>query len=212
MPRTSITEAEIREALLNAATESFLRDGIVGTEMKAIAERAGLSRSTLYRYAISRNQLAFLVAERQMRLISEAALAAPDELPRSGWERAVLFCENLLAVLEARPDVLRLMAEFDGIYAGPYPDIPEARDYVITIQRIHNAMTQVILDGMADHSITHVQDAGLFAAVMENTVFGLATRFVPRAEHYREEQRQDGHTIIAETVRRLLDGVCAGRD
>lgn len=205
MPRTSITETEIREALLSAATEAFLRDGIVATEMKSIAERAGLSRSTLYRYGVSRHQMAFLVAEQQLRTISEEALDASADTSEDGWTRTLNFCSNLLRVLESKPRVLRLMAEFDAIYAGPYPDIPEARDYVVTIQRIHSTLTRVVLDGMADHSIVGVRDASLFAATLHNAVFGLAMRFIPRREHYREEHGNDAVSIITETITRLME-------
>ena len=62
MPNQRITPEEIRSALVSTAKEKFLSNGIAGTEMKDIAASAGLSRSTLYRYMIDRNQLAFIVS------------------------------------------------------------------------------------------------------------------------------------------------------
>lgn len=209
MPRTSITEAQIREALLQTAREAFLTDGIAATEMKAIAERSGLSRATVYRHAIDKNRLAFLVVERELRELIGLALPKNDTPEMSGYERLETFCRRMLDVYESHPRVLRLINEFDSIFTGDYPPIPEAQDYVITIQRVHNATVQLVLDGLADHTLTRIPNPELFASMLENTILGLSLRFFPREAHYLEESHQSARANIEEAIRVILAAVRA---
>lgn len=209
MARKSISEAEIREALLREAGKAFLRDGIMGAELKEIARNAGLSRSTLYRYAISRNRLAFLVAEQQLRQLVERAGLTDPPAAATGWERLRLYCEHIVAGMEERPDVLRMMAEFDTLFAGPYPDIPEARNYAASMQRLRSAMLRMVLDGLEDGSIAGIPDPDLFTAAVGNTIYGLASRFFLRDVHVAEEHGHTSHEIISEVLRLMLDHVKA---
>ena len=209
MPRVAISEAEIREILLKTAREAFLADGIRGTEMKSIAERSGLSRSTVYRYASDKNQLAFLVVEQEMRVLVQEAMLNHTDQARSGYERLEAYCMNLLDVIQSHKHALGLIMEFDSIYTGKYPDIPEARDYTITMQRMHSNTVLLVLDGLMDKSLTNIPDASLFAAMIANTIFGLALRLFPREAHYQEEHHSDARSIIAEAIRTILSAVKA---
>ena len=128
-------------------------------------------------------------------------------LSGTGWERLKEYCLNLLDLLQARPQVLRLMAEFDAIYAGPYPDIPEAKDYVVSMKRIHNTTAQLVLNGLGDHSIASIDNPDLFASVLENTVFGLAIRYFPREAHFLEEHSHGGREVIACAIDRFMESV-----
>ncbi len=209
MPRVAITDTEIREILLKTAREAFLADGIRGTEMKAIAERSGLSRSTVYRYAADKSRLAFLVVEQEMKELVAEAMASGEDPAHSGYERLSAFCSRLLDAASSRPRALRLIVEFDSIYTGDYPEIPEARDYIITMQRLHNNTVRLVLDGLADRSLTNIPDASVFAAMTANTIFGLALRILPREAHYVEEHKSGARAIIDEAIRVILSAVKA---
>ena len=209
MPRVAITEAEIRRILLETAREAFLENGIRGTEMKVIAERSGLSRSTVYRYATDKNQLAFLIVEQEMKELVRLALSNREDPSESGYVRLLQFSRSLLEAAQNSRQILGLILEFDSIYTGEYPDIPEARDYVVTMQRLHNNTVRIVLDGLSDHSLTNIQDAALFAATLANTIFGLALRLFPRESHYLEEHQSGARPIIEEAIRLILSAVKA---
>ena len=209
MARTSITEEEIRDVLLQTAREAFIKEGIRGTEMKTIAERSGLSRSTVYRYAIDKAQLAFLIVEQEMRELVRLALVTGEVTVRSGYEQLEAFCGRMLDVMESHPQVLPLIAEFDTIYTGEYPSIPEAQDFVITMQRLHNSTVLMVLNGLADHTLTNIPDPSVFAAMLENTIFGLSLRLFPREAHYKEEHHNGARPIIEEAIRVILSAVKA---
>ncbi|MBR4458491.1 MAG: TetR/AcrR family transcriptional regulator [Clostridia bacterium] len=209
MPRTSITETEIREALIAAARELFLENGIRAVEIKTIAEKAGLHRSTLYRHAMDKNQLAFYVVEQEMRELVALDLERLNALPSRGYDRLEAFCHLLLDDFESRPNLLRLLNEFDAIYTDDYPDIPEANDYVITMQRLHHSTVQLVLEGLADHSLTNIPDVSAFSNMLNNTILGLSLRFFPREKHYAEEQNASGRKTIEEFIRITLSAVKA---
>lgn len=205
MPRTSITPEEIITALQKTARELFLQNGIAATEMKTIAAQSGLSRSTLYRHAFDKNQLAFLVVEQEMRTMLEDCITFEPDSQLTGYEKLRCYCGMQLDIFENSVPVLRLINEFDSIYVGAYPDIAEARSYVVTIQRLLNRTVQLILNGMADGSIQHIANPSLYAATLENTLFGLSLRFFPREAHYAEEQHFAGRQVIEMAVNAILE-------
>ena len=209
MARTSITEAEIRSILLSTAREVFLESGIRGAEMKQIAARSGLSRSTVYRYATDKSQLAFMVVEQEVRSLVESCIPANGQKRGTGYENLQAYCARLLDTLERRREVLPMIAEFDTIYQGAYPPIPQAKNYVISMQRLHNATVQLVLDGIEDHSLVHIEDPTVFVAMLSNTIFGLALRLFPREPHYLEEHHTSARATIEEFLRLIFLSVKA---
>lgn len=209
MANTPYTHDEIRQKLLNAAKELFLEHGIAGTEMKMVAQRSGLSRSTLYRYTADKNQLAFMVGATVLNDFTEKSLAIPDQPDATGFEKLQAFCKQMIAILADDSSISRFFSEFDRIYTGDYPDIPEAHEYSATIHRILNRDAQFLFEGMADGSIQPQEQPLRFISILTNTIFGLAERLLPRDEHYLREQQAGGKEILEETVRILLDSVKA---
>lgn len=84
-----------RERILDAAGTCFGRDGGARTNMADIAEAAGCSRATLYRYFVSRDALRSAYVEREARRIGElvardvAALATPERRAVEGVLSAI---------------------------------------------------------------------------------------------------------------------------
>lgn len=98
-----------RGAVLEAATSLFLAKGYDGTTMDEVAALAAVSKPTLYRYFVDKEQLyAAIVAattdniDGLLRLVADE-LAASDD-PREGLGR---LADKFLAAL-MQPDLLRL--------------------------------------------------------------------------------------------------------
>src|SRR5579862_4073245 len=86
---------ERRNAIIQAATEIFARVGYERASMAMIAERTGGSKTTLYGYFPSKEELFF------------AAMTGP--LPEQG--------ERLLALLDsAQPDIALVLRQFGQMY------------------------------------------------------------------------------------------------
>jgi AcrR family transcriptional regulator len=63
-PVLSRTRAARRQRLLDAARETFLRDGYHGATMERVAEDAGVSKQTLYNYFPDKDALFIALMER----------------------------------------------------------------------------------------------------------------------------------------------------
>ena len=209
MPRIDLSNEEVRALLLNSARELFRQNGIAVTEMKAIAEKAGLSRSTLYRYTIDKHQLAFLVVNQEISELFEKCIAFTPQTKLTGYDKLHAYCYNQIDIFEKNVPTLRLLHEFDSIYTGDYPDIDESRDYIATVQRLQNRTLQLVLEGLSDRSINHIDDPVMYAAALEHTLFGLSLRFFPREKHYMEEQHFKARSCISAAVDILLSSVKA---
>ncbi len=70
-------------AIIGAAWEMFLAHGVEGTTIEAVAERAGVSKATLYKHFADKAQLFKAGVAHEMRMI-EAAQNIPGSAPATG--------------------------------------------------------------------------------------------------------------------------------
>ncbi|MDC7684853.1 TetR/AcrR family transcriptional regulator [Asticcacaulis sp. BYS171W] len=125
---TPSTAAERRKRILDIARDAFFRDGFVATTMSAIAAKVGGSKTTLYSYFPSKEDLLeAYITDLCDRLHQQVEFSAdPDNLPETltaigtaalrflGWEE--MSQAGLLVIEESRrnPDLARRFYE-----AGP---------------------------------------------------------------------------------------------
>jgi TetR/AcrR family transcriptional regulator, mexJK operon transcriptional repressor len=169
--------ARKREAILDAGTKLFLRDGYRGTNMERIAADAGVSKQTVYKQFEDKEQL-FRAIVQGVTANSEAIIAELTAILRAD---EVASAEDLRKVLDdlaahylelvLRPHVLSLrrlvIAE-----AERFPDL--ARTYYE--QAPHKAI-EVLADALrsfADRGLLTVPDAELAAAHFAYLTLGIA--------------------------------------
>lgn len=206
---TKPTPEAIKTSLIASAKDLFLRDGIAATEMKNIAAAANLSRSTLYRYMIDKNQLAFLIAADVLQELTSASIAVTINDGLGGYEKLCTFTRHFIGVLQGNSHYVSFLSEFDSIFRSDYPDIPEAHAYMQTIQRMLHRTAQFLFEGLADGSIRPIDDPLFYTSLLINTLFGLAERMLPRSEHYLEEHHVSAVKVLNETANILLMHICA---
>lgn len=93
----TLTERK-REDILRAAAEAFRHDGVRGASSDAIAERAGVSKRTLYNHFASKDALFDAVIERYWQRIA-GALEADTDRSLDLEARIVALCMPRLNVL-----------------------------------------------------------------------------------------------------------------
>ncbi|MFO0560385.1 MAG: TetR/AcrR family transcriptional regulator [Polyangiales bacterium] len=93
----TLTERK-REDILRAAAEAFRHDGVRGASSEAIAERAGVSKRTLYNHFASKDALFDAVIERYWQRIAGALESDTDE-SLDLEERILALCIARLKVL-----------------------------------------------------------------------------------------------------------------
>jgi AcrR family transcriptional regulator len=90
-PRREQKKARARASILEAARETFFRDGFMAANLDEVAQRAGVAKGTLYRYFDSKAELYVAVLahdgeifEQKMRETLDPELSHIDQLRRTG--------------------------------------------------------------------------------------------------------------------------------
>jgi AcrR family transcriptional regulator len=110
---------EQRIAILEAAEKLFLELGIEKTRMIDIAERAGITRVTLYRYFANRDEVAVAVHLRFRQKTEHLLQLGPmDHSLESHKRRTQAMIRNFAAL----HDMYRFTGMFDRIYLDNTPD------------------------------------------------------------------------------------------
>lgn len=119
MPENATTT---RERILEAALELFIRQGIRKTSVDDVADRAGVTRVTVYRYFSDRQQLigaAFLLVNATFDRI-RAALDEEEDLDG--------YLNRMAAELTAVPlGFMSGMAELETLHPGIHADLRKGR-------------------------------------------------------------------------------------
>ena len=180
--------ADISEKrILEVARDLFLERGIAATEMKEIAARAQIGRSSLYRYFPSKEDLAFQIAAEILAALQPQNLPETECTDGRAQLRAVL--EQITALLLTHPREVRLLDEFDQLFSGPYPEIEAARRYVEFNRTCFcTPVEDALCHGKADGSLRYDLPDPLACRLLINTLLAAAQRVLPRAAHLREEQ------------------------
>jgi AcrR family transcriptional regulator len=106
-----------RNHILDAAEAAFLESGLENVTMRDIADAAGISRVSLYRYFPERDPIAFEVAGRMLRRIATAVGRSGDpSVEPAEFMRALIdtFAENR--------DAHRYLGMFNHLYDERYPN------------------------------------------------------------------------------------------
>ncbi|WP_440193756.1 TetR/AcrR family transcriptional regulator [Anaerocolumna jejuensis] len=201
---------EMDKKILEVSRELFLSKGIRETEMKDIAQRAGIGRSTLYRHFAAKELIAFYIAKdvlTSLKDYSEEKLTEQKNL-KSGYEKLLngmlLFAEKLVS---SRKEI-RFLDEFDQYFTDSYPESEEASEYIQFNKDKDMGIYQMFLEGMEDGSIRRMENPEFEADTLVNTVIGLAQRIIPRREHYMEEHGFC-EEMLEEAIKLMLMGLKA---
>ncbi len=192
--------------ILAVARELFLSVGIRKTEMKDIALKAGIGRSTLYRHFISKEQIAFYIAKEILINLSIQVGGSNDLKDLSGYEKFELELKAFMKHLISLPEMMRFFDEFDQLFTDNYPELEEAYDYIEFNKGKSLIFIDYIKEGMKDGSIRHIEDPQFEVDVLINMTFGIAQRIIPRSKHYLEEHGYY-EEILEEAVEVILRSI-----
>lgn len=209
MPRPAYNQ--VQETLLAASRELFLQKGIRQTEMREIASRAGVSRSTLYRYAVDKEQLAFMVAIELMFGLTEQCMAFATDQQLTGYEKLRQFTHQLAKALTEDEALVRFLSEFDSLFADRRFDEQKKADYAFVMDRLLHREAQFLFEGLADGSVAPMENPMLFTSILIHTIYGLAMHAAPMAANAPDGRSYMRRHIIDSAIEILLESVRAGR-
>lgn len=193
------------EAIVDITRELFLEKGIAGTQMKDIALRAGIGRSSLYRHFESKETIAFEIATRILEKITEQ-LEAFEPSGQTGAQALRQMLERYVQLLLEHPRWVCFLDEFDQFFSDAYPDSRAAAEYILFNSRLSNAKVEAALErGAADGSLRLCGTVRFTQRFLLNALLGMAQRILPRAEHYQQE-----HGCSVEYLLQLPEVLVAG--
>jgi TetR/AcrR family transcriptional regulator, mexJK operon transcriptional repressor len=161
-PRVEGRSTRKREAILEAATKVFLRNGYLGTSMDEIAALAAVSKQTVYKHFANKE---WLFSEIVLSTLSEASDRVYDEvlkLEESGDIEADLrdLARRQLATV-MQPRILQLRRLVIG-EAGRFPELGRTF-YEQGPQRTINVLATVF-ERLAERGVLQLDDPRLAAA------------------------------------------------
>lgn len=204
MSASVFTSEEIQRMILEEARSQFLEKGIAATQMKDIAAKIGISRSTLYRYYPQKEHLAFLITSQICDQLMNDSVSF--ELPEKacGYDKVESFCYHYIDNLLQNTALLSYLSDFDRLFEKDYPDIPEAVSFLNSIQKNNQTLAAYLRQGQLDGSIVPYENANLLASVLINTFLSEAQRLFVRSDHFQREHGYSGYQIIHKTAELLL--------
>lgn len=192
------------ERILEAAEKLFIRNGIDNVSMGAVADAARIARKTLYQYFSNKQDIAWAILQ-NLTDESTSAFELPHIPDGSGFQRIEAFMLHMIHLLEAYPEHIRFMVEFDALYAR---DGDPNRVHQMFEKRIE-PMVEMIRQGIADGSIRPDVDAGLFSAAMLNLVSGMNSRFALLGSRISAEFGHPVMDLYREICNNFLRGIQA---
>jgi TetR/AcrR family transcriptional repressor of mexJK operon len=179
-----------RQAIIQAATEVFVRHGYLGATTDEVAARASVSKQTLYKdFADKQHLFAEIILDTTVQLVDGLSDAAASTLDDAQDVRKALrdladgFLRGLL-----QPDVLRLrrlvIAEADR-----FPEVGRAwfdrgfdRTLVILGEAMRRLADRGLLHNLSDPTLAAYQFAGLVMYQPMNEVMFAGTDALPPAD------------------------------
>ena len=141
-------KAEVRQAILTAASELFLEGGLAGFSLRGVAERVGYSATTVYLYFDNKDDLLFAVSlqgfEQFGRALKNAYDTVDDPLARIG-----ALGHAYVAFGVAHPAHYRLMLMEHGEFLAkenPNDCKPTINSFDILVQAVHEAHAVGVLN------------------------------------------------------------------
>ncbi len=110
---------EQRASILDAAETLFLQNGLENTRMVDIANQAGITRVTLYRYFANRDAIAVEIQVRMMNRISAMVGAGGQDFSLESQKRRA---QAMIRNFPALRDAYRYIGMFDQVYLDRAPD------------------------------------------------------------------------------------------
>jgi AcrR family transcriptional regulator len=187
---------------VDAAERLFLRRDFPEVNMSGVADEAGISRPTLYKYFPSLDDLALAVEMRAMD-----ALYRVEEAWLEGEGRAIERIEGLLRELGRlaleSPAHLRFSGLFDHHYRSGYSSKAMAESYGDFLGRF-DRIERLVAEGMADGSLRADLEAHRTAYAIGNAFLALLQRVASRGELLEIEQRIRSSDILDDYIEMAL--------
>jgi AcrR family transcriptional regulator len=191
---------ERKEDILDAAIREFIENGIDNSKISDIAERAEVGAATVYRYFETKSKLVVECATKLWR--SEMSSLNPLFYPenyneRNGFEKVKQILCTIGSLYEIRPDMLRLLEQFDNYTVRERISKELLQKYEANIIDTRVMMLAAIKAGQTDGSISPDIDAVSFYTTVIHSTIPLIQKLLLRGDVIQSDREIDAKTQIA---------------
>lgn len=210
------TEKQIevrREEIIQNAIMEFLEKGIDNTKISDIAERAEVGTATVYRYFENKTGLVIACAERMWGLhvqdrFSETQAAAYQAL--SGFQQIRFILEHVGAMLDACPEQLRLLEEFDNFIVREKIPAQRLLRYEAEVGGVRTRLLEAMEKGKQDGSVRTDLDEVLFYFTAMHSLVSLAQKLLLRGDILQSDSEVAPQRQIRNLIEMQLFYAAAG--
>ncbi len=158
-----------REAILTAAAALFSERGIPATTMDLVAERAVVSKMTVYSHFADKPTLLAAVFERTTKSFQLPELASGEDL-KSSIDHLNVFGERLISFL-TRPEIIKALKMISE-HSDQYPDLAAAF-YAAGPATMHGKVAS-FLESLTENRLLAIDDPELAAEQLIAAWLGLS--------------------------------------
>lgn len=185
-----------KNLLLDSSLDYFIQNGIQNASMDEIAQAAGISRQTIYRYYNSKEELAFAIE----LIVLERILSRMQELfsASSGVSIETLYTmmDPILSMfLKEYERELKFTGIFDA-YFREYPQIDHYRQMKELLLRYPNPFTELLKVSEAKGEILLDTPAEIVGETISNSLLALCQRVLLRNDTLAREYGMDPKKLV----------------
>lgn len=202
------------ETILIAGLKLFLSKGLAESSMKDVADNAGVSRATLYRYYKSKEDLSMAIEHHLYRdILIPLYSDAVNDFEGNGLEKVRNYLEIFTQTIEDHSDIFQFSGALDHYFN--YSQKPKkTADKMKTIfgqDPTVEFLIKALRQGQSDGSISDLTDPELLAYSIDQTMISLGQRIASRRDEMKYEfglSSPEKMAII--TTNLIISGLRAG--
>lgn len=200
-----------RNTILETAESYFIENSISGTSMENIAQNAGISRQTLYRYYSSKDELAFAVEIEVLkkilghlrRLFAQEFAQENDFTLHSLYTSIDSITEDFITDFEKE---LKFTGVFDTYY-HTYPDPTYSNRMKEVLRAYPNPFTELIIREQKNGNISREANPILLGETISNSLLALCQRILLRKSVLADEFGLEPAEMIPTQMKLLIKGL-----
>ncbi len=188
-------EGDVRERLLDVATELFARKGYAASTTREIVAAAGVTKPVLYYYFKSKEGIYLELLERAFQRF-EAVVDGSTAARGSVEQRLMHLCDQVFTLIVEEIEVVRLMY---SIYYGPPQGAPYF-DFDAVHGKLFEAVQQFVVEGIVDKELRSANPEDITWAI-------LGAIHVTMESELSHPERELGHEGLKRILNLIFEGL-----
>jgi AcrR family transcriptional regulator len=195
---------EKQKLILEKAQETYLEKGLFNTVMDDIADKAHITRRTLYRYFETKEELSFEVTIQILNEWNHYQLNSYKTLEGTGKEKLYQFLNMLIDYMSNKVYAMKYLGEFDYYFH----DNNRPHSSKQNVSKLHeiahvsdDLLREIIVEGQEDGSISSEIDTDLTVSTISNILWSFGLRNAIWGKTIKKETGFSGIDLIRHQVK-----------